>query len=368
MSDINTERKHGLTVVKKKTHTELLLEDSPFSEFLKDMVQFSKKSGASDIHIEPTELSVEIRVRIDGVMRSYKSVSLEHRESLILEVKRIFGLAIGVSGKPQDARVSFPDFKLDLRVNLLPTIYGEKIVMRLLNLDSQFDLESLNFLSHEIEALKKAIRFENGVIVISGATGSGKTKTLYSLLNEIGATQYNIVTLEDPVEYRLHGLNQVQVTKKMSFSDALRAVLRQDPDVILVGEVRDSETAKLCFQAAETGHLVLTTLHANSSLEVIERLYGLGVEKIAIESSLRCSIAQRLEERLCDHCKVLYGAGYTINDKGCTHCYNGIKGRVPVLEWTTVENKKLHVVQSLKESFEKRQLIGELDQKESFNE
>ena len=364
MSDANTEMKHGLTIVKKKTNAELLLADSPYSSFLKDMVYSSKEKDVSDIHIEPTESSVQIRFRIDGSMRLYKTVSLEHRESLILEVKRIFGLAIGVSGKPQDSRVSFPDIKLDLRVNLLPTIYGEKVVMRLLNLESKFELASLGFQDHEVKALKQAIQHENGVIIISGATGSGKTKTLYSLLNEIGTSHFNIVTLEDPVEYRLHGVNQVQVSKKISFADALRAVLRQDPDVILVGEVRDAETAKLCFQAAETGHLVLTTLHANGSLEVVERLYGLGIEKLAIESSLRCSIAQRLEPKLCDVCKVKHGHGFTINPKGCSKCHEGIKGRVPIFEWAEIKEKNARVMQSLNESLKQRQLSGIVDQKE----
>jgi type II secretory ATPase GspE/PulE/Tfp pilus assembly ATPase PilB-like protein len=344
----------------------------------------AKDKGASDIHIEPNELGVDLRLRVDGGIFLHKAISREHRESLILEAKRIFGLSIGTSGVPQDGRASLPSLRLDLRVSLLPTHFGEKVVMRLLDLDVNFDLEALGFMEDERKMLEAVLRLDNGVVVISGPTGSGKTRTLYALLKALGPKNLNIVTLEDPIEYRIEGLNQVQISHKMSFAKALRSVLRQDPDVILVGEVRDEETAKLCFQAAETGHLVFTTLHANGALEVIERLSGLGVQKMVLESNLRFSIAQRLEQRLCQACarspeenviawfmaqdrrkRPVLTALKRQSEHGCELCHAGIRGRVPILEWASVEevdgkkNTKLH--QRLEDARLLRALKGEID-------
>lgn len=389
MSDLNIKKEHGITLSKRRTAEDLLDDEGPYAKLLHDLIVAAKNSGASDIHIEPNEFGISLRLRIDGNLRLYKDVSLEHRESLVLEVKRIFGLAIGVSGRPQDGRASFPSKKLDLRVSLLPTHFGEKVVMRLLNLDSTFELNKLGFLGEELRTLQEALLFNDGVVVISGPTGSGKTRTLYALLSAIGPKKFNIVTLEDPIEYRIEGLNQVQISSKMTFADALRSVLRQDPDVILVGEVRDSETAKLCFQAAETGHLVFTTLHANGAMEVIERLYGLGVERLVLESNLRLSVAQRLEQKICSNCalpaseKVLEVAKKYLNfdsrhfvkvreQNGCSECSEGIKGRVPILEWASFleENGKVRPViqQSLKQAKIKRLLRGELDCLEVLHE
>ena len=376
------QEEHGITIAKRRTVEQILMDGGPYSRLLNDLVLMAKKRGASDIHIEPNEQGVALRLRVDGNVSLYKEIIGRHRESLILEAKRIFGLAIGISGKPQDGRASLPGLHLDLRVSLMPTLFGEKIVMRLLNTDSTFAISELGFTKKEQDVLDSAIRFENGVVVVSGPTGSGKTRTLYSLLNAVGPRRFNIVTLEDPIEYRIEGLNQVQVSKKMSFADALRSVLRQDPDVILVGEVRDSETAKLCFQAAETGHLVFTTLHANGAIEVTERLAGLGVDDLVLGANLRLSIAQRLEQKICDKCGVAIDKEKfknfslieaddsslklrTKNVKGCSYCVGGVKGRVPVLEWAhlEVQNGNYHVslVQSLKAAREARALRGEID-------
>jgi type IV pilus assembly protein PilB len=256
VTSLKLQNEHGITVAKRRTAEQLLSDVGPYAKLLKDLVREAKTKGASDIHIEPTEFGIDFRLRVDGHLVLVRSIELQHRESLILEAKRIFGLAIGVSGKPQDGRASLPSLRLDLRVSLLPTHFGEKVVMRLLNLDATFNLSELGFLESEQKMFERALQYEDGVIVISGPTGSGKTRTLYALLKALNPKRLNIVTLEDPIEYRIEGLNQVQVNRKMSFADALRSVLRQDPDVILVGEVRDAETAKLCFQAAETGHLV----------------------------------------------------------------------------------------------------------------
>lgn len=381
MSELNLEREHGITIAKRRTSEDLLHDEGPYAKILLDLVQVAKQKRASDIHIEPTDQGIDLRLRVDGSILLYKSITREHRESLILETKRIFGLSIGMSGRPQDGRASLPSFKLDLRVSLLPTYYGEKVVMRLLDLDVNFDLEALGFLETEREMLKRAIRFDDGVVIISGPTGSGKTRTLYSLLKALNPKTLNIVTLEDPIEYRIDGLNQVQISKRISFSDALRAVLRQDPDVILVGEVRDAETAKLCFQAAETGHLVFTTLHANGALEVIERLYGLGMDKLTLQSNLRFSIAQRLEQRLCSGCADSYDidlfkktmrnqvlfplAPKKRNEQGCSLCFNGIRGRIPILEWAEVETiegvKTPKLCQSLEDAKFMRAARGEIN-------
>lgn len=382
MSSIGVQHEHGITVAKRRTAEQLLHDEGPYARLLHDLVSMAKARGASDIHIEPNEQGVALRVRVDGNLSLYKQVGSQHRESLILEVKRIFGLAIGISGRPQDGRAALPALRLDLRVSLLPTHFGEKIVMRLLNLDATFALADLGFTETERSVLEAATGLEDGVVVISGPTGSGKTRTLYALLKAIGPQKFNIVTLEDPIEYRIEGLNQVPVSKKMTFADALRSVLRQDPDVILVGEVRDAETAKLCFQAAETGHLVFTTLHANGALEVIERLSGLGVERLVLESNLRLSVAQRLEQKVCLACgkhaspkdeeRFLkkYGADdvqllKTRNQEGCPCCSEGIKGRAPVLEWATFETRegqraaKIH--QSLELARAQRARMGEID-------
>lgn len=389
MNVIEMKREENLTIVKRKTAEELLHDDGPYTRLLSELVTTAKQKDASDIHIEPNDLGVALRLRINGNIFLYKQVGLQHRESLILEAKRVFGLAIGVSGRPQDGRASIPSLRLDLRVSLLPTHFGEKIVMRLLNLDATFELDELGFTDREQSTLQEAICLEDGVIVVSGPTGSGKTRTLYALLKAIGPEKFNIVTLEDPIEYRIEGLNQVQVSKKMTFADALRSVLRQDPDVILVGEVRDAETAKLCFQAAETGHLVLTTLHANGALEAVERLKGLGIDELTLKSSLRLSIAQRLEQRPCPYCSIKVSEGTVLANfreelteyhrrgqidvrkispehRFCDECVDGVSGRVPLLEWAKMTSdrvtntKELALWQSLKEAKIIRTFRGEI--------
>ncbi|HEX7676335.1 MAG TPA: ATPase, T2SS/T4P/T4SS family, partial [Bdellovibrio sp.] len=343
------------------------LDEGPYAQLLHDLVVDAKEKRASDIHIEPQEAAVEFRLRIDGEITSYKTIGVEHKNSLILEVKRTFGLPIGISGRPQDSRVSFPHLMLDLRVSLLPTLFGEKVVMRLLDLDATFELEKLGFTEDEQIILRKAISYENGVVVISGPTGSGKSKTLYSLLQAVNPKECNVITLEDPVEYRIQGLNQVQISKKISFAEALRSVLRQDPDVILVGEIRDPETARLCFQAAETGHLVFTTLHANGAIEVVERLAGLGVEPLVLESNLRLSLAQRLEQKLCLSCRMPTDKeGLWVREiEGCSACNKGILGRVPILEWALFDAKRLVLARSLAESKLARIRQGDIDCRES---
>ena len=331
---------------------------SPYAALYHDAVTSARRTGASDIHFEPTLAGVDIRFRVMGEMQApWKRLGEEHRRPFLNEVKRQANLSIAISGRPQDGRASVQELKLDLRVNLLPTLHGEKVVLRLLDLTREFRLDALGLYQVAHEALAGVSRLRNGVVLISGPTGSGKTTTLYSLLCSMDRRSKNIVTLEDPVEYGIEGLNQVPIDRKVSFSSALRGVLRQDPDVILVGEIRDPETAALAFQAAATGHLVLSTIHANGAAEVVDRLVNLGVDRLTIATNLRLSVAQRLVKTLCLKCsrpvpsdffkevsrglfsssdeRCLVGAFRIRIGEGCSECHEGFIGRLPVVEFMT---------------------------------
>jgi type IV pilus assembly protein PilB len=321
-----------------------------YTALFRDAIVAAHAQKASDIHIEPTREGICIRFRVFGDMdMPWKILTLEHRQGFINEVKRLVNLSIAVSGKPQDSRVSYANLKLDLRVNLVPVLYGEKIVLRLLDLTRSFLLKDLQIADYAKEDLLAALRAKNGVLLISGPTGSGKTTTLYTVLSALERQKLNIVTIEDPIEYSILGINQTNVNSKVSFAGALRAMLRQDPDVMLVGEIRDEETADLCFKAASTGHLVLSTVHANGAPEVIQRLVNLGIEKYLIESCLRYSAAQRLVKRLCPFCSVIAAepllvalgldrvensqADFRENGGGCRQCKSGYMGRVLLFEY-----------------------------------
>jgi type IV pilus assembly protein PilB len=287
----------------------------------------------------------------------WKTVDEKHKSSFLAAVKAATNLEIGVSGKAQDSRCNVDGLPLDLRVSLLPTLFGETIVLRLLDNTREFSIDNLRVPSYTMDQLERAIQHPNGVVLVSGPTGSGKTTTLFSLLGQIDRSRKKIITLEDPVEYVLPGISQVRVNSKVSFSDALRAVLRQDPDVILVGEIRDEETAALAFRAAATGHLVLSTVHANNARDVINRLSSLGVDQDSIERNLRLSAAQRLVPKICPHCSepapdeiVEYVCELADIDPdedavlrirsedGCDLCEDGIVGRLPVIEYVIQED------------------------------
>lgn len=327
---------------------------SPYAELFRTAVRAGHAAKASDIHIQPSKDGIAIRFRVFGVMQEpWKTLGKEHSQSFLLAVKKETRLQIGVSGRPQDARCTVDGLPIDLRVNLLPTLFGERIVLRLLDGSREFGIEHLGIPAATLNALLAALNHRNGVVLMSGPTGSGKTTTLYSLLCAIDRTAKNIVTLEDPVEYTIPGISQVQVDQKVSFAGALRAILRQDPDVILVGEIRDEETASLAFKAAATGHLVLSTVHANGAVEVVNRLLNLGIDRDTIRDNLRFSAAQRLVPKLCAACSVAapdevveatlktFGqrkpesaGGYRIvNAQGCPLCKGGIIGRAPAIEY-----------------------------------
>ena len=363
-----------------------------YEDLFFDAIRAAKEMGASDVHIQPTRDGLAIRVRVFGdMMPSWKEIGADHRQAFINQVKTSCGLEIGVSGKPQDGRLALPDLGLDLRVNLLPTLYGEKIVLRLLDRTRRFDLGALGMDKGSASALMAALSNKDGVVLISGPTGSGKTTTLYAMLAVLNRHAVNIITLEDPVEYSIDGISQVKVDRKLTFPAALRAVLRQDPDVILVGEIRDRETAELAFQAASTGHLVLSTIHANSAAQVVTRLTGLGVEPYLIGANLRFAGAQRLARRLCPHCSrapsqpdqetflryVLDAvsadqiARLRVVGDGCEACRCGINGRIPLVEHVSgtlaisgVGARNHPITSTIAQAFMNRALVGETDCRE----
>lgn len=338
-----------LTIEHKETSEEKIANCAPYTSLFRDALKEAHKLNASDIHIEPTADGLQIRIRVNGDLYTHKTLCNDHRQSFIQEVKRLSNLSIAISNRPQDSRLSLPSWKLALRVNSTPTLYGEKVVLRLLDMTTDFDLATVNLSDDVVNDLKEASKEKNGVIIVSGPTGSGKTRTLFSLLNSLDKERKNIVSLEDPIEYTFKGINQIEIKEPLTFADGLRAILRQDPDVILVGEIRDYETADLCFKAAATGHLVISTLHANSATKVIERLKNMGVEQYMITSNLKFSAAQRLVKKLCDNCSKRVNKedinnvkdGFqldglrTQNLQGCKYCKNGISGRIPVMEYLT---------------------------------
>lgn len=311
--------------------------------------------SASDIHIEPEETIAHVRIRIDGVLRNLMQVPKTVYPSLVSRIKIISDLNIAETRKPQDgkAKIFVNDRDVDLRVSVLPTNYGEKIVIRILDKkNAAVSFDKMGIRGRNYELLKKCFGFKQGMVLVTGPTGSGKSTTLYAAINSIKSTANNILTIEDPIEYNMDGINQVQVNKKagVTFASALRSFLRQDPDVILVGEIRDGETAEIAIQAAQTGHLVLSTLHTNDTFATISRLRDMGIDKFKITESLQAVIAQRLLRRLCPHCKTevkeenidpklsfilnkASASGEIYEAKGCPKCgFTGYKGRVGIYE------------------------------------
>ena len=371
-------------------HDTGIFRSSPYSSLFLDLVKEAKEGSASDIHIQPTRIGVEVRFRVDGDMKTHLTLPMEHRLSFINEVKRLAGLSVAISGRPQDGRVSFNDWQLDLRSSLLPSQFGEKLVFRLLDRNRKFELSSIGFDEDTEHDLREVLEEKSGVVIISGPTGSGKTTTLYTLLSEIDRKARNVLTLEDPIEYSIDGLTQVQVSPKLSFAQALRSVLRQDPDVILVGEIRDAETADLCIKAASTGHLVLSTVHANGAADVVGRLLNLGVDRYLLKSVLKLSSAQRLVKRLCPDCSLPVKNSEVMdltraltrdnykgasglrkrNEAGCGKCRAGAIGRVSILEYARGSRvgelfqndpDPAHLNASLRAAFLSRAFKGEVD-------
>jgi type IV pilus assembly protein PilB len=330
-------------------------DEAPVVRLINMILVDAIRRGASDIHLEPYEKVFRVRFRVDGVLHEIMTPPKRLEAALTSRVKIMASLDIAERRLPQDGRIKlrFNQREIDFRVSTLPTIFGEKTVMRILDKESlQLDLTMLGFDSWSLEQFTKAIHNPYGMILITGPTGSGKTTTLYSAIHTINSPDINIMTAEDPVEYNLKGVNQVQVNDEIgrSFAGCLRAFLRQDPDVILVGETRDLETAQIGIRAALTGHLVLSTLHTNDCPSTVARLLDMGIPPFLVSSSLMLILAQRLGRRVCKECKQPYEAdeemlvpyGHTsqglgkvnfYKGKGCVTCnFTGMKGRVAIYE------------------------------------
>lgn len=332
-----------------------MAQEAPIVKLVNHILYQAVKEEASDIHIEAFEKELRVRYRIDGVMYQKVLPPKRYQGAIVSRIKIMANLNIAEKRIPQDGRIQIKvsDKALDIRVSVLPCNFGERVVMRLLDKTrGALEFEKLGMSEKDFKIISRIITRPNGIILVTGPTGSGKTSTLYSILGKLNQPDVNIITVEDPVEYTINGINQVQVNEKvgLTFAAALRSILRQDPDIVLIGEIRDRETAQIATQAALTGHLVLSTLHTNSAAATITRLIDMGVEPFLISSTLICIMAQRLVRKLCEKCKQKYtptpemierlglkpdeAAKITFYEaKGCDECLNtGYRGRLPIFE------------------------------------
>ena len=345
------------------------INNAPVVKLVNSVIEQAVKLRASDVHIEPYENEVRVRFRIDGELYENITPSRSSHSAIVTRIKIIGGMNIAERRVPQDGRVEMvvDNHDIDMRISVLPTVFGEKIVIRLLDRSAEvMSKEQLGFTHKNLEMFDRIVQNPYGIVLVTGPTGSGKTTTLYSVLSELNQINKNIVTVEDPVEYRLHGINQSQVNIKagMTFANGLRSILRQDPDIVMVGEIRDMETAQIAVRAAITGHLVFSTVHTNDTASTVARLVDMGIEPFLLSSSLIGVIAQRLVKKLCTRCKYEYKAN--INEaellgvevgtsiyhaKGCPHCnYTGYLGRTAVHEVLPVTKKIRRLVNEGKTS------------------
>ena len=336
------------------------IENSPIVLLVKQIIESGVRQRASDIHIEPLESSVRVRYRIDGALKHVMTYDIGLLAGISARIKIIGGMDISEKRKPQDGRITMEIDKIeyDIRVSILPTVFGEKCVMRLAQKKALTrDKKELGFSDEELKAFDHILMNTNGIILVTGPTGSGKSTTLYTALSELNKEDVNIITVEDPVEANIDGINQVQVNNKadLTFASALRSILRQDPDIIMIGEIRDQETAQIAVQASITGHLVVSTLHTNSSASTISRLEDMGVESYLLADSVKGIIAQRLVRRLCPACKrehllteeekafmniPAFRPVKIYEPCGCEKCANtGYKGRIGIYEIMTITPK-----------------------------
>ena len=328
-------------------------EETPITDIVNAIIVDAIRMKASDIHFDPMETGLKIRVRIDGALSDYSIAPLYVEKNIITRIKIISGMNITESRIPQDGAIknSLDNVDVDLRVSCLPTNLGEKIVIRVLDYKmSAAGIEELDFSAENLNKVKKMIEIPNGIILVTGATGTGKSTTVYSILQRLNTEDSNIITVEDPIEMNIEGINQVQVNADvgLTFAAALRSILRQDPDIIMIGEIRDDETAKIAVRASITGHLVLSTIHTNNSLNTIERLTDMNVERYLLGAALSGIISQRLARRLCKKCRKLRktneyekelfkkNLGLDIDEiyeaNGCDECHQGYKGRIAIQE------------------------------------
>lgn len=337
-------------------------EDSPIAKTVNLLIEYAIREGASDVHIEPREQLVQVRYRIDGVLREANTLPRNLLAALVSRIKIMASLKIDEHRKPQDGRfkIHSPGGTVALRVSTLPTMDGEKVVMRLLDESAKaLTLEELGFSASALERMERAMQQSHGMILVTGPTGSGKSTTLYSVLSSLNSPKVNISTIEDPVEYRMQGVNQTQVNPKagMTFASGLRALLRQDPNIIMVGEVRDGETADLAIQAALTGHLVLSTLHTNNAATTLPRLLDMGAEPFLIASTVRVVVGQRLVRRLCKQCRQEYKPQGEELDK--LKAEFGIDKALPTI------NDNLHKYKERKQKLQKKENKDKKDKSKS---
>jgi type IV pilus assembly protein PilB len=347
------------------------ITNSPVVRLVDSLISQALKMGASDIHIEPFENSIRVRIRVDGDLQEILTPSKHTQSAIATRVKIIAGMNIAEKRLPQDGRIEMKidDTVVDLRISVLPTVYGEKIVMRILDRNNFLKTkEELGFTQDNMEKFDSLLEVPNGIILAAGPTGSGKTTTLYAALYELNKLNKNIITIEDPVEYKIEGINQVQVNTKagLLFSTGLRSILRQDPNIIMVGEIRDEETAEIAVRAAITGHMVISTIHTNDAVSTIMRLIDMGVKPFLAAASLRGIVAQRLVKKVCLNCREGYAANEAekrlleINrdvmlqrGRGCPKCYfTGYSGRIAIHEILKIDKVIREAIQNEKSNDE----------------
>ena len=337
-------------------------EKVPIVEIANEILLDAVKKNVSDIHFDPTKDALKIRIRIDGIMSDYSLIPGKYKRNLISRIKMIAGMNIMETRLPQDGAIKtkIGDKVLDVRVSSLPTNCGEKVVLRILDYAKSFKgLDNLGFSPDSLEKIKKMISVPNGIILVTGATGSGKSTTVYSILQQLNTEEVNIITVEDPVEMDIPGINQVQANSEigLTFASVLRSILRQDPDIIMIGEIRDDETARIAVRASITGHKVLSTIHTNNSLNTIERLTDMDVERYLLGSALTGIISQKLARKICPNCRVLRETNeyekmvfkkvlgkdipqmWDANSNGCEHCFKGYTSRIALHEILVMDDE-----------------------------
>lgn len=318
----------------------LLNSEGQSVDFVEDLLKMAVSRRASDIHIEPMQDKTRIRLRVDGMLQVLCDLSKSHQDGVVSRIKVLGEMDITEKRLPQDGHLekAIENRLIDLRISTMPTVHGEKVVVRILDKTTTFSsLDKLTFTDENLTAYRNLFRSPHGIVLVTGPTGSGKSTTLYATLNELNKPETNIITIEDPVEYQLEGVNQIALNTKagLTFANGLRAIVRQDPDIIMVGEIRDEETARIAVQAALTGHLVLSTLHTNSAVGAITRLLDMGIEPYLLASCLRGVVAQRLVRRVCSKCEAC----------GCEDCFGtGYNGRLAVQEVMTVNEEIRHLI------------------------
>ena len=359
-------------------------EKMPIVEIVNEIIMDSVKKNVSDIHFDPSKENVKIRIRIDGILSDYSIIPGKYKRNMISRIKMIAGMNIMETRLPQDGAIKSRIGKkmLDLRVSSLPTNCGEKVVIRILDYSKSLQgLDTLGFSEDSLNKIEKMVKVPNGIILVTGATGSGKSTTVYSILQKMNTPDVNIITVEDPVEMDIAGINQVQAQSEigLTFANVLRSILRQDPDIIMIGEIRDDETARIAVRASITGHKVLSTIHTNNSLNTIERLTDMDVERYLLGSALTGIISQKLARRLCPHCKQLRNTTpyeknvfkkvlnkdvnqmFDANKDGCDKCFRGYTGRIGLYEVLLINEDIRDAITNSMPKHELRKLVYKSD-------